>query len=198
MYFSGSKRDWRLNTKPHITIKFEEFCLGIKILSTLQHTEEDQKLENALWQLVKCSTGLIMLVSWVLPSTSLTKVRGTSALLSFGAISSTVHPNFPVWYAEWGGDRLHVHLDWDPGEQQGLLERNRTQSTKTFSPFYSFSPPSIESFRSSFPNGTASQPSYLLDILSWICLVPFRLILYFLASAASCGSDSQVNYTLCD
>lgn len=34
------------------------------------------------------------------PPLHIIKVSGTSALLSFGAISSTVHPHFPVWYAE--------------------------------------------------------------------------------------------------
>lgn len=109
--------------------------------------------------MVKYSTGLIPLVSGV-PSRSLTKVRGISARLRFAAISSPVHHNFSVYYAEWEATCSSSLGSWGRAR---ILGKKQGISTKTSSPLYSSSPSGIERFRRGFPNGVASQPSCLLD-----------------------------------
>lgn len=110
-----------------------------------------QESENALWQMVKCSTELIPLVSWVF-STWLTAVRGISALLRLGTTSSRAHTNFSVMQRRW------------ETTFSSSLGSCRTARTKPSFPCYSSSPSGTEKFRRDFLNGVAPQPPCLLDM----------------------------------
>lgn len=51
--YQVSEKDWRPNTKPHITIKFEAFCLEIKILSLFtlfRHQECKSSIKPISWR----------------------------------------------------------------------------------------------------------------------------------------------------
>lgn len=105
--------------------------------------------ENAFCQMVKCSTGLIPLVSWVFFSRWLTVVRGISALLRLRTTSSTAH-------------MFVMRRRWET-RYSSSLGSGRLARTKPSFPFYSSLPSGIEKSRRDFMNGVASQPSCLLD-----------------------------------